>query len=399
MGPDAPATWHYGLVAKWWAEFNGDGPEIAYFQRPSRGPAGPRRRLRHGTAADPVPSRRSRRRRLRRLRGHDRALPRAGRGEGIPRCAPCSRSTSSSLPRTLQHDLRLRRLRPGSDREHDVEALRRLFDHLEPGRHARTRQRAPVLPGLPVAGHWLREARRDAPAGTEPPDSAELRRGSDGSKFGCKSPAPPSRPARAAGDLEMRAEQWRDGELVAAGEAHAAHQLLLHARASAAARGAGFTDVVVHAGHRDEAADGGRRLHRLRREEALACGLELPPERDESGVAVLAFPARSTARAEMTARALLPCAIRRATRLAAEPRERELEHLPAGGARACRRRASSAPSPTLPGDRRSCPMTLERAGLVTVRLSRSRPSACPRAGARGRPGPISGASSVQACCA
>src|SRR3954451_13469288 len=27
-----PGTWHYGLVAEWWAEFNHDGPEIAYFQ-------------------------------------------------------------------------------------------------------------------------------------------------------------------------------------------------------------------------------------------------------------------------------------------------------------------------------------------------------------------------------
>jgi SAM-dependent methyltransferase len=26
-------TWHYGLVAKWWAEFNVDGPEIDYFRR------------------------------------------------------------------------------------------------------------------------------------------------------------------------------------------------------------------------------------------------------------------------------------------------------------------------------------------------------------------------------
>ena len=28
---DAPQTWHYGLVAEWWAEFNTDGPEIDYF--------------------------------------------------------------------------------------------------------------------------------------------------------------------------------------------------------------------------------------------------------------------------------------------------------------------------------------------------------------------------------
>jgi hypothetical protein len=25
---DRPQTWHYGLVARWWAEFNTDGPEI-----------------------------------------------------------------------------------------------------------------------------------------------------------------------------------------------------------------------------------------------------------------------------------------------------------------------------------------------------------------------------------
>jgi len=30
---DAPTTWHYGLVARWWAEFNVDGPEIDYFRR------------------------------------------------------------------------------------------------------------------------------------------------------------------------------------------------------------------------------------------------------------------------------------------------------------------------------------------------------------------------------
>jgi 2-polyprenyl-3-methyl-5-hydroxy-6-metoxy-1,4-benzoquinol methylase len=30
---DTPQTWHYGLVAEWWAEFNTDGPEIGYFGR------------------------------------------------------------------------------------------------------------------------------------------------------------------------------------------------------------------------------------------------------------------------------------------------------------------------------------------------------------------------------
>ena len=28
-----PQTWHHGVVARWWAEFNVSGPEIAYFQK------------------------------------------------------------------------------------------------------------------------------------------------------------------------------------------------------------------------------------------------------------------------------------------------------------------------------------------------------------------------------
>jgi len=30
---DRPQTWHYGLVARYWAEHNTDGPEIDYFQK------------------------------------------------------------------------------------------------------------------------------------------------------------------------------------------------------------------------------------------------------------------------------------------------------------------------------------------------------------------------------
>ena len=26
-------TWHYGLVSRWWAEFNLDGPEIDWFRQ------------------------------------------------------------------------------------------------------------------------------------------------------------------------------------------------------------------------------------------------------------------------------------------------------------------------------------------------------------------------------
>ena len=28
----SPQTWHYGLIAEWWAEFATEGPEIEYFR-------------------------------------------------------------------------------------------------------------------------------------------------------------------------------------------------------------------------------------------------------------------------------------------------------------------------------------------------------------------------------
>ena len=30
---EQPQTWHYGLMAEWWAHFNVGGPEIEYFRR------------------------------------------------------------------------------------------------------------------------------------------------------------------------------------------------------------------------------------------------------------------------------------------------------------------------------------------------------------------------------
>ena len=32
MADDAAATWHHGLVARWWAEFNLETPELGFFQ-------------------------------------------------------------------------------------------------------------------------------------------------------------------------------------------------------------------------------------------------------------------------------------------------------------------------------------------------------------------------------
>ena len=61
-------------------------------------PAGAGRRVRHRPPARPVPAGGARRRRLRRLGGHDRNLPRKGGAKGSRRPSSCNRCTSSIRP-------------------------------------------------------------------------------------------------------------------------------------------------------------------------------------------------------------------------------------------------------------------------------------------------------------
>ena len=127
-------TWHYGLVAKWWAEFNTTGPEVDYF----------RRFVEEGRPA------------LDTACGTGRLLlPYLRAGLDVDGCdispdmlALCrERAEQEGLAPKLYaqalHELDLpRRYRTilvcggfglGGQREHDAEALRRIHDHLEPG--------------------------------------------------------------------------------------------------------------------------------------------------------------------------------------------------------------------------------------------------------------------------
>jgi SAM-dependent methyltransferase len=130
-----PQTWHYGVVARWWAEFNLDGPEIDYF-RPFVEAGQPALDVACGTG---------------RL-----LIPYLHAGLDVDGCdispdmlALCrERAERESLaapnvyPQAL-HELDLpRRYRTifccggfglGGYRQHDVEGLRRIYEHLEPG--------------------------------------------------------------------------------------------------------------------------------------------------------------------------------------------------------------------------------------------------------------------------
>jgi SAM-dependent methyltransferase len=208
-------TWHYGLVAKWWAEFNDSGPEIEYFQR----------FVEEGQPALDVAC------------GTGRLLlPYLRAGLDVDGCdisadmlALCrERAEREGLSPNLyaqpMHELDLpRRYRTvlvcggfglGGCREHDVEALRRIYDHLEPGGTVVLDNEVPYSYSGPWQ-YWPKTKRGELPRPEKPSAPENRRRGSDGADYELRTRLLAVDPLTQQVTFEMHAEQWRDDELVA----------------------------------------------------------------------------------------------------------------------------------------------------------------------------------------
>ena len=192
-----PQTWHYGVVARWWAEFNHDGPEIDYF----------RRFVEAGQPALDVAC------------GTGRLLlPYLRAGLDVDGCdispdmislcreAAASEGLSPNLYTQAMHELDLpRRYRTvfvcggfglGSTREQDLEALRRLHDHLEPGGVLVLDNEVPYADGTRWQ-YWLKEKRAELPEPRREPGAAARRLGRRRVRARCARPR--ARPAGPAG--------------------------------------------------------------------------------------------------------------------------------------------------------------------------------------------------------
>ncbi len=140
----------------------------------------------------------------------------------------------------------------GSSREQDVEALGRFYENLEPGGTLVLDNENPYSLGYPWAS-WRKDERAALPRSRQPLDEAERRRGSDDAEYALESRLLDLDPLEQFATYEMRAGMWRNGELVQE-EEHALrinfyfkNELLMMLER------AGFTDIVVHGDHREEA--------------------------------------------------------------------------------------------------------------------------------------------------
>ena len=247
-------TWHHGLVARWWAEFNIEGPEIDYF-RPFVEAGQPALDAACGTGRLLVPWLRA-------------GLDVDGSDISPDMLALCSERAereglaAPGLYAQAMHELDIpRRYRTivvcggfglGGYREHDVEGLRRVFEHLEPGGTLVLDNEVPYS----AVGwkYWAKEERVELPQPWR--ESGDRRTTADGSEIELRSRIVGVDPLAQRVTLELRASLWRGDELVAEEEHvlrmtdYFTHEVELLLEQT------GFVDVELRAGYEDRPPTG-----------------------------------------------------------------------------------------------------------------------------------------------
>lgn len=244
-----PQSWHHGLVARWWSLFRDSGPEIAYF----------RQFVEAGQPALDVAC------------GTGRLLvPYVAAGLDVDGCdvspdmvAFCAQAAqavgaSPDLSCQAMHELDLSRryrtiyvcggLGLGSTREQDQQALRRLYDHLEPGGRLVLDNEVPYSDATQW-GLWPAGQRGGLPQPSEPPGARQL--GPDGDEYALKSRLIALDPLRQQETWEIHAYRWRDGALVAEERHHLTSNVYFCNELVMMIERAGFTDVEVRGAYND----------------------------------------------------------------------------------------------------------------------------------------------------
>ena len=247
-----PQTWHYGLIADYWAEFNDDfrAFEIPYFQRYVERGGGPALDVACGTGRVLIPLLRA---------GLDvdgcdvsadmvaRCRAKAGRA-GLAPTLWVQPMHELDPPRSYRTIYVCGAFGLGSTREQDTEALRRFRDCLEPGGTLLIDTEMPYADAHEWL-YWLKEKRTELPK--PPVEPSERKRASDGSEYALSARLVNLDPLEQLLTYEMRAQRWRDGGLEAAEtrplttRLYFKHELVLMLEA------AGFADVEVQGDHND----------------------------------------------------------------------------------------------------------------------------------------------------
>jgi Methyltransferase domain len=253
-GDDEVTTWHHGLVARWWANFNVDGPEVAFFGEllapgePALDAACGSGRLlvpwvAEGFDVDGVDASADM------IAACREAAARVGRSPALY-VQPLH---GLDLPRRYRTIVMCGAFGLGVTRDQDAEGLRRLLAHLEPG-------------GVLALDYEVGLDVRRLPTGHLPPRDLSVppptdrRLGPDGFEYALRHRLAGVDPDARSVIRELEAWQWSDGALVA----HEVHTLTVNLYTSDeivdALRSAGFADVGIVGGYHGDEPRGDERF-------------------------------------------------------------------------------------------------------------------------------------------
>jgi len=241
----AARTWHHGLVARWWAEFNQGGDDVDYFRRAIVASGEPALDAGCGTGRLLLP------------------LLRAGLDVDGSDASPdmlgwCRRSAAAEgLTATLypqaMHQLDLpRRYRTivvcgafglGGTRADDLTGLRRMHSHLEPGGMLVMDHTLPNHEMSRTWGWWAQQPELPRPW----PKRSDRRRAADGTELELRSRTLAFDPLEQTTTLEMRASHYVDDVEVASETNTIDICIYLKNEIELMLRMAGFGDIAVSA--------------------------------------------------------------------------------------------------------------------------------------------------------
>lgn len=248
-----PQTWHYGLVARWWAEFNVDGPEITYHRKFIERYGQPALDVACGTGRLLIPYLRA-------------GLDVDGCDISQDMLTLCREKAereglSPRLYQQAMHELDLPRSYKtifvcgswglGGDRHLDLEALHRFHHHLTPGGVLVLENYLPYW-NPDEWQYWLKKNRSRLPEPWPPP--GERAQASDGTEYAFRMRVVDVNPLEQVAVLQARIEQWQDNQLIAEEEHVLRTQHYFKNELLMMLDHTGFNDIRVYGGFTEKEA-------------------------------------------------------------------------------------------------------------------------------------------------